>query len=145
AQNGMTITAAAETHIHADYLSGVREVAERCGATVYVSDEGGPEWRSGWIEKRAGGGAYPHRRLKHGDTFRVGNIEFNVVHTPGHTPEHICFLVTDRGGGAEAPTGLVSGDFIFVGDLGRPDLLESAVGRGGASDPAARALFASVR
>lgn len=142
--NGLRITAVAETHIHADFLSGARELAEQVGAKVYVSDEGGPEWRSEWLDKKAGGGAYAHQRLRDGDTFAVGKIEFRVVHTPGHTPEHIAFLVTDRGGGAGEPIGMATGDFVFVGDLGRPDLLETAAGQAGQMEPAARRLFASV-
>ncbi|MGE4195663.1 MAG: rhodanese-like domain-containing protein, partial [Phycisphaerales bacterium] len=141
------IVAVAETHIHADYLSGARELAQRLDAMVYVSDEGDANWKYEWVRKRDGGigGEYNHRLLKDGDTFRVGNIEFRAVHTPGHTPEHICFLVTDRGGGASEPMGIVTGDFLFVGDLGRPDLLETAAGVAGAKEPGARALFASLR
>jgi hydroxyacylglutathione hydrolase len=149
-KEGLRITAIAETHIHADYLSGGRELAERLGgigggAKLYLSGEGGREWSYRWLEQREGGGLYPHQLLKDGDTFRVGHIELKTVHTPGHTPEHICFLVTDRGSGATEPMGIVSGDFVFVGDLGRPDLLETAAGKHGAKEPAARALFESVR
>lgn len=144
AREGLQITAVAETHIHADFLSGARELAERTGATVYVSDEGGEEWQYRWLDKKSGGGVYPHRLLKDGDTFRVGNIEFRVLHTPGHTPEHICFLVTDRGGGADQPMGIVTGDFLFVGDLGRPDLLESAAGMAGQADVSARRLYRTL-
>lgn len=143
AENGLRVTAVAETHIHADFVSGARELAER-GAKVYVSDEGGPDWRSEWLEKKAGGGAYPHQRLHDGDTFKIGQIEFKTLHTPGHTPEHISFLVTDRGAGATEPIGMATGDFVFVGDLGRPDLLESAAGQVGAMKPAAHQLFSSV-
>jgi hydroxyacylglutathione hydrolase len=147
-KEGVRIVAIGETHIHADYLSGARELAEKTGATLYVSDEGDADWKYQWLGQRsaaAGGGAYPHRLLKHDDTFTVGNIEFRVVHTPGHTPEHICFVVTDRGGGATEPMGVVTGDFVFVGDLGRPDLLETAAGQRGAADPSAHRLFQSVR
>lgn len=144
-ENGLRLTAVAETHIHADFLSGARELAEQVGATVYVSGEGGTEWRSQWLDQKTGGGAYPHRELRDGDTFSVGRIEFRVLHTPGHTPEHIAFLVTDRGSGASEPIGLASGDFVFVGDLGRPDLLETAAGQAGAMEPSARRLFQSVR
>lgn len=143
--NGLRIVAVAETHIHADFVSGARELAERYGAKVYVSAEGGPEWQSEWLDHRMQGGAYDHRRLRDGETFAVGNIDFRVVHTPGHTPEHIALLVTDRGGGANAPMGLLSGDFVFVGDLGRPDLLETAAGESGAMEPSARRLFKSIR
>jgi hydroxyacylglutathione hydrolase len=68
-----------------------------------------------------------------------------ALHTPGHTPEHLTFVVTDRGGGADAPIGIVTGDFVFVGDLGRPDLLESAAGERAAAEPAAHDLYRSVR
>jgi hydroxyacylglutathione hydrolase len=75
----------------------------------------------------------------------VGNIEFKAIHTPGHTPEHLSFMVTDRGGGADKPMGVFTGDFVFVGDLGRPDLLESAAGFHGKADPSAHRLYATVR
>ncbi|MCA9283805.1 MAG: MBL fold metallo-hydrolase [Phycisphaerales bacterium] len=143
-KEGLKIVAAAETHIHADFLSGSREFAER-GVKVYLSDEGGPDWTYQWLNKRSGGGVYDHRLLKDGDTFKIGNIEFKAVHTPGHTPEHIMFMVTDRGGGADEPMGIATGDFVFVGDLGRPDLLESAAGVQGAKDPSARTLYRSVK
>lgn len=137
-EHGLRLTAVAETHIHADFLSGARELAERARAMVYVSGEGGPDWQSEWVDP------YRHARLRDGESFSVGHIEFQAVHTPGHTPEHLCYVVTDRGGGADAPMGVVTGDFLFVGDLGRPDLLESAAGQAGAKEPAARALRASV-
>lgn len=143
-REGVRIVAVAETHIHADFLSGARELAER-GARVYVSGEGGPDWTSRWLGKKSGGGAYDHRELRHGDTFGVGNIEFRALHTPGHTPEHMSYLVTDRGSGATEPMGILSGDFIFVGDLGRPDLLETAAGQTGAAEPSAHRLHRSVR
>ncbi|MCC6360999.1 MAG: MBL fold metallo-hydrolase [Phycisphaerales bacterium] len=145
AREGLRIVAVTETHIHADFLSGSRELAERTGARVYVSDEGDADWKYGWLDQKSGGGAYDHRLLRDGDRFSIGNIDFRVLHTPGHTPEHIALLVTDRGGGATEPIGLASGDFVFVGDLGRPDLLETAAGSAGAADPSARRLFASVR
>ncbi|MCK6482852.1 MAG: MBL fold metallo-hydrolase [Phycisphaerae bacterium] len=143
--NGLRIAAAAETHIHADFLSGTRELAEQTGATAYLSGEGGPDWSYAWLDKKSGGGSYPHRLLHDGDTFRVGGIEFRVLHAPGHTPEHICFAVTDHGGGATEPMGVVTGDFVFVGDLGRPDLLESAAGVAGVKEDAARTLHRSTR
>jgi hydroxyacylglutathione hydrolase len=144
-QNGLRIIAVAETHIHADYLSGVREVAEVLGATVYVSGMGGSDWSYKWLGSKQSGGAYPHRLLADGDRFRIGNIEFVAMHTPGHTPEHVSYLVIDRGGGADQPMGIVTGDFVFVGDLGRPDLLESAAGVQGMADSSARLLFASAK
>jgi len=145
AENDLRITAAAETHIHADFLSGARELAERVGATLYLSAEGGPDWSYRWLDKRIGGGTYDHHFLHDGDVFAIGNIEFKALHTPGHTPEHLAFLVTDRGAGADEPIGIATGDFVFVGDLGRPDLLETAAGQAGAREPAARQLHATTR
>jgi len=141
---GLSIVACAETHIHADFVSGSRELAERLGATVYVSDEGDADWKYGWLGSRLAGGSYDHRLLRHGNTFAIGAIEFAVLHTPGHTPEHICLLVTDRGSGATEPVGILTGDFLFVGDLGRPDLLETAAGVRGAMGPSAHRLYASL-
>ncbi|MGP1272224.1 MAG: MBL fold metallo-hydrolase [Phycisphaerales bacterium] len=143
--NGLRIVATAETHIHADFLSGSRELAERVGARVFVSDEGDADWKYGWLDQKLDGGSYDHRLLHDGDTFRIGQIEFQAIHTPGHTPEHLMFLVTDRGGGADAPIGIATGDFLFVGDLGRPDLLESAAGIAGMMEPSARRLHSTVR
>ncbi|CAG0976108.1 Hydroxyacylglutathione hydrolase GloC [Phycisphaerales bacterium] len=143
-KHGLRIVAAAETHIHADFLSGVRELAER-GVKACLSDAGDADWKYQWLNLKSGGGAYDHRLLKDGDLIRVGGVELKVIHTPGHTPEHLAFLVTDRGGGATEPMGVLSGDFVFVGDLGRPDLLESAAGIAGSSEPGARRLFHSAR
>jgi hydroxyacylglutathione hydrolase len=144
AAHGLKIVAVAETHIHADFVSGARELAERNGAHVYVSGEGGPDWQSRWLNARPSGGAYEHTILRDGDAFTLGGIEFTALHTPGHTPEHIVYLVTDRGGGADEPVGLISGDFLFVGDLGRPDLLETAAGQAGAMEPSARTLYRTL-
>ncbi len=145
AENGLTIVATAETHIHADFISGSRELAERVGAKVYVSDEGDADWKYQWLDQKVGGGTYEHQLLKDGDVFNVGNIELKAIHTPGHTPEHIVFQITDHGAGADAPIGLATGDFVFVGDLGRPDLLESAAGIAGMMEPSARRLFKTVQ
>lgn len=138
-EQGLRIVAVAETHVHADFLSGVRELAERVGAKVHVSGLGGKDWRSGWLD------GYEHEELADGDEFMVGNIRFTTVHSPGHTPEHVSFLVTDLGGGADSPMGMITGDFVFVGDLGRPDLLESAAGQAGMMEPSARTLAGSAR
>lgn len=138
---GFKLVAAAETHIHADYLSGLREMAERFGVKVYASDEGGPDWRYEWIVS----GSYDNRLLLDGDSFRVGEIRFEVVHTPGHTPEHVCFLVTDAAGGADRPMGIFTGDFVFAGEVGRPDLLESAAGQVGTAESSARMLYRSIQ
>jgi hydroxyacylglutathione hydrolase len=144
ATNGLRIVAVAETHIHADFISGARELAEK-GAKVCVSDEGDADWKYRWLKKKTSGGSYRHQLLKDGDTLMVGKIEFQAVHTPGHTPEHLCFMVTDCGGGADKPIGVVTGDFVFVGDVGRPDLLESAAGLAGRADSSARRLYRTVR
>lgn len=145
AEHGLTIVASAETHIHADFLSGTRELAEAINAKVFVSDEGSADWKYGWLGDRHGGGAYEHQLLKDGDTFQIGDIQFRAVHTPGHTPEHLSYEVTDLGGGATDPMGIVTGDFVFVGDLGRPDLLETAAGLDGAKEAGARTLGESAR
>lgn len=143
---GVEIVAVAETHIHADFLSGAREFAERFDTTLYLSDEGGENWKYEWAQQlKKTGGTYDVQWLTDGDLFHVGNIEVQAVHTPGHTPEHLSFLVTDRGGGADESMGIVTGDFVFVGDLGRPDLLESAAQMDGAMEPAARTLYRSVQ
>jgi hydroxyacylglutathione hydrolase len=140
ASEGLKLVVAAETHIHADFLSGARELAER-GVTVHVSAEGGADWQSEWLK----GSAYSHRLLRNGDHFMIGRIRFNVWHTPGHTPEHVCYLVTDTPAGASIPVGLLSGDFVFVGDVGRPDLLETAAGQVGSMESGARNLYDSIR
>ncbi|MBL9032965.1 MAG: MBL fold metallo-hydrolase [Phycisphaerae bacterium] len=142
-REGLRLVAATETHIHADFVSGSRELAER-GVKVFLSGEGGPDWSYQWQHKRTVGGTYDHQLLRNGDVIKVGNIEIKALHTPGHTPEHLSFLVTDRGGGAAEPMGIATGDFVFVGDLGRPDLLESAAGQAGVAAPSARTLFKSV-
>ena len=138
ARHGLRIVAVAETHIHADFLSGARELAECAGAHLYLSAEGGPEWQSKWAKP------YAHTPLHDGTEFKVGNIAFRALHTPGHTPEHMSYLVTDLGGGASEPMGVITGDFVFVGDLGRPDLLESAAGVQGIAEPSAHALWRSA-
>lgn len=138
---GLTIRHVAETHIHADFLSGARQFAHDHDVRLYLSGEGGPGWRYEWALTSD----HDVQILGDGDTFRVGNILVTARHTPGHTPEHLTFLITDEGGGADRPLGIVSGDFVFVGDLGRPDLLESAAGEEQAADPAARQLYHSVQ
>ena len=145
ARHGLRITAVAETHIHADFLSGARELAERSDAMLYLSDEGDAYWKYQWLKADAGGRQYPHQLLRDGDTFNVGKIELRAVHTPGHTPEHLSYVVTDRGGGASEPIGVATGDFLFVGDVGRPDLLESAAGFENVKEASARQLAQSSK
>ena len=134
---GVRITAVTETHIHADYLSGSRELAGRTGATLMLSAEGGADWQYGFA---GGDGA---RLLRDGDVLTVGNLRVEVLHTPGHTPEHLSFLVTDTPASGR-PMGIFTGDFVFVGDVGRPDLLERAAGVEGTMEASARALFRSL-
>ncbi|CAN5377654.1 MBL fold metallo-hydrolase [soil metagenome] len=139
AENGLRITAVAETHIHADFVSGGREFAQEPEIQLYLSAEGGPDWTYQWPGQR------PNTHLlKHGDHFMVGKIRVEAVHTPGHTPEHLSYLITDVGGGADQPIALATGDFVFVGDVGRPDLLESAAGMKGVMEPSARQLQESL-
>ncbi|MET4901670.1 MBL fold metallo-hydrolase [Paenarthrobacter sp. CC6] len=133
-KNGMKIVAVTETHIHADYLSGTRELAAATGAKIYVSGEGGPDWQY----------EFDGERLYDGDKITIGNISVQAVHTPGHTPEHLSFLVTD-GAFSDQPGYLLSGDFVFSGDLGRPDLLDEAAGGIDTRFEGAKQLFASLR
>ena len=134
---GMRITHVTETHIHADFVSGARELAHRTGARLHLSDEGGPDWAYGFA--REAGAVL----LKDGHTFMVGNIRIHAIHTPGHTPEHMMFLVTDTPA-TDVPMGALTGDFVFVGDAGRPDLLERAAGFEGTMERGARQLFRSL-
>ncbi|MUN62864.1 MBL fold metallo-hydrolase [Kocuria sediminis] len=134
ARNGMRITAVTETHIHADYLSGTRELAAGTGATMHVSGEGGEDWQY----------EFDAERLYDGDEIRIGNIVVKAVHTPGHTPEHLSFLVTD-GAFADAPGYMLTGDFVFSGDLGRPDLLDEAAGGVDTRFLGAKQMFASLK
>lgn len=133
-QNGLRITHVTETHIHADFLSGTRELAALTGARMYLSDEGGPDWQY----------EFKHIGLTDGSVIRVGNLSLEVIHTPGHTPESISFLLRDHPA-SEEPVMLFTGDFVFVGDVGRPDLLEKAAGEAGTMDAGAREMFRSLQ
>lgn len=134
----LRIVRVTETHIHADFVSGSRELARRTGAALLLSAEGGRAWQYRFAA--ADGVAL----LRDGDTFRAGRVRFDALHTPGHTPEHLAFLVTDLAA-SEQPIGLLSGDCVFVGDVGRPDLLERAAHIAGTMEESAHALFASLR
>ena len=135
---GVRITGVTETHIHADFVSGSRDLAGRTGARLYLSDEGGEDWKY----------AFAHEpnvtRLRAGDRLSAGSVRLQALHTPGHTPEHLCFTLTDTAA-TDQPMGVFSGDFIFAGDVGRPDLLERAAGQAGAAEQGARALFRSLQ
>ena len=133
-KRGMEIVAVTETHIHADFLSGSRELAAATGATLYLSDEGDADWKYGFGDEK----------LYDGSEIRIGNVVLEAVHTPGHTPEHLSFLVTDGAAGDE-PGFALTGDFVFAGDLGRPDLLDEAAGGENTRFEGASQLFASLR
>lgn len=137
ADEGMNIVAVTETHIHADFASGSRELAEKTGAQLYLSAEGGPDWQYEFGEEAGA------KLLHDGDSFWVGNVRIDAMHTPGHTPEHLSFALTDTPA-TDKVMGVFTGDFVFVGDVGRPDLLERAAGFKGTMEAAARKLFASL-
>src|SRR5690625_699115 len=105
-ENNLRITHIAETHIHADFLSGSRELAAVTGAQMYLSDEGGSDWQY----------EFPHHGLKHKDVIKIGNLSLEVLHTPGHTPESISFLLTDHPA-TDEPVMIFTGDFVF--EIGR--------------------------
>src|SRR5699024_12285729 len=83
--------------------------------------------------------------LKDGGVINVGNVELKVIHTPGHTPESISFILTDRGAGRDEPMGIFTGDFLFVGDIGRPDLREQPADREGTTEEGAKATCESPK
>src|SRR5690625_2315564 len=138
-KEGLEVIAAADTHIHADYVSGARQLGVKYGAKLYLSDEGDENWKYEFPE------GVDIELVKEGSTFSVGHVDFEVMHTPGHTPESVSFILTDRGGGATEPIGIFTGDFVFVGDIGRPDLLEEAAGMIGTAKSGAKEMFKSVQ
>lgn len=111
--NGLEITHVLETHIHADYASGALQLSEMAGAEL-------------WLSGHDAGGQYQyqfdHREFTDGAEIQTGDLRIVAIHTPGHTPEHLSFLVYEKSRCGQ-PLALCSGDFIFVGSLGRPDLL----------------------
>jgi hydroxyacylglutathione hydrolase len=127
-----------ETHLHADFLSGAEALATRAGATLLLSAEGGDAGTEARLH-RAGATA-----LRAGDRIGVGRVRLDVRHTPGHTPEHLVFVVTDEAT-SPLPVGMLSGDFLFAGDVGRPDLLERAVGVKDSMHRSAAQLFHSLQ
>ncbi len=130
----MKIVAVTETHIHADYLSGSRELASATGAELYVSGEGDDDWQYG----------FDAHRLYDSDAITIGNITIRARHTPGHTPEHLVFEITD-GAFSDQPGYVLSGDFVFAGELGRPDLLDEAAGGVDTRYEGAKQLFSSLK
>ena len=105
--NGMKITAIFDTHIHADHITGSAELSTATGAPIYIS--------------HAADVKYPHNDLTEGDVFKFGAAEIRILETPGHTPNSISLIVTDLSRSTE-PFGILTGDLLFVGDIGRPDL-----------------------
>ena len=108
--HGLTIRWVLETHLHADFVSGHRELAASTGAKIGIG-------------ARAGA-AYEHRALQEGDEIRVGEVVLRALETPGHTPEHLSYLVFEHVGDAR-PWAVLTGDTLFVGDVGRVDILSS--------------------
>ncbi len=135
-REGSTLVAAAETHIHADFLSGTRELALNHGVLACLSGEGGDDWSYRWASEAGA------RILVDGDEISVGDIRLKAMHTPGHTPEHLSYLLFEPG--AQQSSALFSGDFVFAGDLGRPDLLEATRGEAGQGIASAKLLRKSA-
>ena len=111
-ERSLRIVAILETHIHADFAAGSVALAEATGAPLCLSD-----YDAGELYQYA----MPHRRLAHGDAVQIGSAHLEAIHTPGHTPEHLSFLLFASR--ATPPLAMFSGDFLFAGSLGRPDLL----------------------
>jgi hydroxyacylglutathione hydrolase len=109
---GLTIRHVIETHLHADFVSGHHELAQRTGAKIYFGAEAGA--------------AFAHVPVREGDRIRLGKVELRVLETPGHTPESISLVVTDHES-SEEPEAVLTGDTLFIGDVGRPDLLGARV------------------
>src|SRR5262245_3516282 len=123
---GLRITFVIETHLHADFVSGYRELAEKTGAKVVFGAKAEA--------------TFPHRAVREGDEIRVGRVILRVLETPGHTPESISLVVIDTEKGPE-PRMVLTGDTLFIGDVGRPDL---AGGRGITPETMAGMLYASL-
>jgi glyoxylase-like metal-dependent hydrolase (beta-lactamase superfamily II)/rhodanese-related sulfurtransferase len=124
-REGLTIRHVIETHLHADFVSGHRELAERTGARIYFGAEAGA--------------AFEHIAVREGDEVRFGDVALRFRETPGHTPESICILLFERSRGEE-PQAVFTGDTLFIGDVGRPDL----AGGAGSPEELARKLYDSL-
>src|SRR6266849_8896369 len=106
-QKGLKIEHIVETHLHADFVSGHHELAGRTGARIYLGE--------------GSGATFPHTPVKDGDSIQFGNCRFDFIQTPGHTVESVCILMTDLADPSR-PGAVFTGDTLFVGDVGRPDL-----------------------
>jgi len=106
-EHGVKIRHIFETHLHADFVSGHKELAARTGATIYMG-------------ARAGA-TFPHVDVQDGFVLQIGQIHIKALETPGHTPESICLVITDEEKSSE-PWAVLTGDTLFIGDVGRPDL-----------------------
>lgn len=120
-ERSLTLASIVETHIHADFASGARALAEATGAELGLS---------GYDEGEHYQYSMLHRSLRNGDNVRVGNVRLEALHTPGHTPEHLSFVLYDTQRSETEPLAIFSGDFLFVGSVGRPDLLGEEAKRG---------------
>ena len=134
----LRITHVTETHVHADFVSGAASLADATGATLHLSAADRSEWSYSPAALRRA------NNLEDDSEISFGRIRVRAVHTPGHTPEHLAFLVSDLARGEE-PVGAFTGDFLFVGEVGRPDLLERAAGAAGTMQKAASQLFDSLQ
>lgn len=138
-EEGLKITAVTETHIHADYASGLRDAADYFEATAYISDEGDDRWQYKNMPEST---VY----LMEGDILTVGEeVLLQVISTPGHTPESLSFVLTDKGVKSVVPMGIFTGDFLFVADVGRPDFLEKTNPEDSRSQTAAQNMYESVQ
>jgi len=124
--HGLSIKYVIETHLHADFVSGHRELAARTGAMIVFGEKAGA--------------AFPHRAVRDGEEITIGNVVLKLIATPGHTPEGICVLVTDPQV-SDQPQKVLTGDTLFIGDVGRPDL---AGGKGYTPQMMAAMLYDSL-
>jgi glyoxylase-like metal-dependent hydrolase (beta-lactamase superfamily II)/rhodanese-related sulfurtransferase len=106
-ESGLAITGIIDTHVHADHISGAHELKERTGANIFIHEKAGVE--------------YEHKPLHEGDRFELGSVCIEVIYTPGHTPNSVTLAVTDKARG-DSPESILTGDLLFVGSIGRPDL-----------------------
>jgi hydroxyacylglutathione hydrolase len=109
-ERGLKITHIFETHLHADFVSGHLELAGRTGAKIHIGAKAGA--------------AFPHETLRDGTEIKIGKLRITALETPGHTPEGVCLVITDEEK-SSAPWAVLTGDTLFIGDVGRPDLSPS--------------------